>query len=196
MQAGGQFTSGNLYMAPDYITAGHLLEHLSGIPLVGDAQKLPLALRPAGFYDAGDAQQRAALMLEAKHIDKLLIITPDMGYYRRMYELRDECFFVNLTLRLLEQGADVCLDTGMRKTRLLPKVKEWMETFRQYGIRLLFCKEEESREELIRELVTAKDVDRCFRQGKRELITGITAIVTPYALDEAKEKGVTICREL
>ena len=196
MQAGGQFASGNLYMAPDYITAGHLLEPLSGIPLAGDAQKIPQALRPAAFYDAGDAQRRAALMLEAKHIDRLLVITPDMGYYRRLCELRDECFFVNLTLRLLEQGADVCVDTGMRKTRLLPKVKEWMEALRHYGIRLLFCKEEESREEIVRELVTAKDVDRCFQQGKRELITGVAAIITPYALDEAREKGITICRQL
>ncbi len=196
-QVEGQLSFETLYMAPDYIAAGRFVDSMASAVLLGDAQKLPQSLRPAHFYDAGDARHRTSLMLQAPQMKRLMVITPDMGYYRRLFELRDECFFVNLTLRLLEQGADVCIDTGMRKTRRLPKVKEWMEMLQQFGVRLLFCKEDESTSgDIIRELVTAKDIDRCFRQGKKELLTGANAIVTPYALDEAKEKGVTICKQL
>lgn len=177
-----------LILIPDYLSCAL---GVGNTPVLGEAAKLPAELTGKNFFDVNDAQSRIKLMLLVPEIARASVFTPPMSYYRRLAELRDDCFFANLTLRLLAGGAFITIKSGMCREMVPPGAAAWMKELVRTGVRIEY-QQLQRPEPAQKELITAADVSACARQGRRELVAAHNAIVTPYARDEAKEKGITI----
>lgn len=187
-----KLTSEKLIVIPDFIIGfNDETMDFSGAHLVACADKLPASLRRDGLLDANDADCRVRAMLLVERVAELIILTPSFSFYRKLAEMRDECFFVNMALRLIALDAYVTIATGMRQSRIPAPLNENIEELNQWNIKMLF---EAAPEQIApdKELILAEDVIRAAKSGKTDIVAGKNAIVTPYAWDEAKERNITI----
>lgn len=177
-----------LVAVPDYVTLSGVLEPFAGLPIVGLADKFAGA-----SINAGNAEDRRKLMHRLDDFAALTLVTPSAGFFRRLSELSDNCFFVDLTLRLALRGAAIDIITGMREDRLTPEVNKWLDSARGIGVTLIYIKPQAA-EAKERELILAKDVYNVYKAGGREITASRNAIVTPYAWDEARDRGISIIK--
>lgn len=182
----------SLIMIPDHLSTAAGAFAADSI-VIADLAKLPRALCTANCLDVNEPSHRQKLMLLVPAIDRFTVLTPAMSYYRRVCELRDDCYFADLTLRLIANGASGRIITGMRRAHVPPMAAEWLRTLARYGLHIQY---EETPENALpaRDLITAADIASCAKQGRREILAAKDAIITPYAVDEAKERGIAILR--
>ena len=186
----GQRTK-SLILIPDYMSVRSIHGQPSDALIVGDPDKVPGELRTDRFLDVTDAASRRTVVQMVPEVAPAAVVTPSMAFYRRVFELRDDCFFADLTARLLATGAHVSIVSGMQRVRVPKRAAEWLRDLSADGARIVF---EDAPETTggAPELITAADVAACGRQGRKELLAAPRAIVTPAARDEAKERGITI----
>ena len=175
-----------LIAIPDYLTLPEALEKLAEHPVVACASKYP-----ACSYDSEKPPDRRALMSKLMEFSDLTILTPSAGFLSRLCTHDDRCFFVDLTLRLIAAGGGVEISTGMRKETMTAQQAGWIAEIQNFGVRTDFLDKPETAAPE-KDLVLAEDVLSCFRAGKRELTCAANAIITPYAWDEARDRGVVI----
>lgn len=178
-----------LLAIPDYCTAAPGAGYQAA---VGRAALLAQAA-PEGMLDADDAAVRAQLMQQQAQYQALLVHTPRSSYYRRLCGMEDECFFVDLALRMMNRGASVRIVTGMAESCLPKALRASMDALRAQGIALDFLSAPFVPAPPL-DLVTAKEVERCHRAGRRLLVAAQSAVVTPGAWDAARDWNITIER--
>ena len=184
----------SLVLVPDYLTAGGLAGRITDAYLVGDVQKIPGELRTDRFLDVNDPAVRQTVMQMVPRVLRARIMTPSSAFYRRVAELRDDCFFADLTIRLLLSGADVTIQSGMVREHIPKRMQAYLQQIAEDGAHIVYLPTEPTARPALT-LITAEEVAACYRQGRRELEAAPGAIVTPYARDEAKELGVTILND-
>ncbi len=184
----------HLVLIPDYLTAGGLTGQITDAYLVGDVNRIPGELRTDRFLDVNDPAIRRTVMQMVPKVLRASVMTPSPAFYRRVAELRDDCFFADLTARLLMSGAEVTIRSGLAQNRVPKRLKTCLRQIAEDGAHIVYLPEEPSARSAPT-LVTAAEVAACYRQGKRELEAAPGAIITPYARDEAKELGVTILND-
>ena len=179
----------SLVLIPDYLTAGGLAGRITDAYLIGDVNKIPGELRTDRFMDVNDPK-----MQMVPRVMRAQIMTPSSAFYRRVAELRDDCFFADLTARLLMSGAEVTIRSGMVREHIPKRMQAYLNQIAEDGAHIVYLPTEPTVQTALT-LITAADVAACRRQGRRELEAAPGAIVTPYARDEAKELGVTILND-
>ena len=184
----------SLVLIPDYVNAGGLTGQITDAYLVGDVNKTPGELRTDRFLDVNDPAVRRAVMQMVPRVLRARIITPSPAFYRRVTELRDDCFFADITARLLFSGADVSIQSGMVRERIPQRMQAYLHQIGENGAHIVYLPSQSTARSALT-LITAAEVASCYRQGKRELEAAPGAIITPYARDEAKELGVTILND-
>ena len=184
----------SLILIPDYLSACGFTGQLLGSYIVGDVKKIPGELQSDRFMDVNDPAARKAAMQMVPRVLRAKVMTPSAAYYRRVAELRDDCFFADLTSRLLLGGADVTIYTGFTRGRVPKRLQEYLHQLSEDGAHIVYQAAEPAGLPLPT-LITAAEVESCFHQGRTELETAPGAIVTPAARDEAKELGVTILND-
>lgn len=157
---------------------------------VGRASVL-MQLAPAGMHNADEAQTRALLMQQQAQYQALLVQTPQASYYKRLCAMQDSCFFVDITLRMVGRGARVRVVTGMAEGLLPPTLQKDMDMLRTWGITLDF-QEAPFAAPAPMSLVTAKEVERLYRTGRKLLVAASNAVITPSAWDAARDWNITI----
>ena len=184
----------SLILIPDYLSMDGLIGQMSGSYIVGDPDKVPGELRTDRFMDVNDPAVRKSVMQMVPRILRARVMTPSAAYYRRVAEMRDNCFFADITMRLLFGGADVTVYSGFLRERVPGRLQAYLLQLSEDGAHIVYQKPPETARPK-QTLITAADVASCFHQGRRELETAPGAIITPAARDEAKELGVTILND-
>ena len=184
----------SLVLIPDYLTAGGMTGLITDAYLIGDVHKIPGELRTDRFLDVNDPAVRQKAMQMVPRVLRARVMTPSSAFYRRVAELRDDCFFADLTARLLMSGAEVTIQSGLIRERVPKRMQAYLRQIAEDGAHIVYLPSEPTARPALT-LITAVEVAACYRQGKRELEAASGAIVTPYARDEAKELGVTILND-
>lgn len=183
----------NLILIPDYMSVTGLKGQPSDAILLGDPAKAPGELRTDRFLDVNDDAVRRMVMGLVPRIARVSVMTPSLAFYRRVYDLRDDCFFADLFNRLVSGGAYASIVSGMQREKVPRRAMEWLQAISEDGVKILYAASEAAAPGAP-DLVTADYVAACKRQGRTEIVTAPGAIVTPNAYDEAKEKGITIIK--
>ena len=186
--------SESLILIPDYVSTDGLSGQLFGTGILGDAGKVPGELRTDRFLEVNDPEVRKQVIRMVPKILRAKIITPSAAFYRRVAELRDDCFFSDLTLRLLMGGADVTIFSGFLRERVPKRLQVYLQQITEDGAHIAYRTAEISGKPKP-SLITAAEVAACYHQGRFELEAAPGAIITPAARDEAKELGVTILND-
>ena len=181
----------SLILIPDYLSVRSLSGQSREALIVADPEKVPGELRNDKFQNVQDALVRRTIMQMVPRINRAVVMTPAMAYYRRVFELRDDCFYADLTARLIASGAYVSVVTGLERAKIPKRAQEWMTSMAEDGVKMFYADPAPVQGQLP-DLVTASTVEAYYKQGLKELYAAQNAIVTPYAWDEAKERGITI----
>ena len=182
-----------LILIPDYLSVNSIEAVYSGSVIVGDPAKVPGQYQNDKFYDVTDATNRSRIMEMVPHVSKCLVMSPSFAYYRRVWELRDECFFADLTERLVAGGSYVEIHSGLMRDRVPRMAKEWLSDLAADGIKIIYeVAPIIPQMAATRELITAADVTSAAKKGITEIVAAPRAIITPGAWDEAKERNITI----
>ena len=184
----------SLVLIPDYVSAGSLTGQITDAYLVGDVNRIPGELRTDRFMDVNDPAVRRSVMQMVPRVLRARIVTPSPAFYRRVAELRDDCFFADITARLLFSGAEVTIQSGMVREHIPQRMQTYLHQIGEDGAHIVYLPSQPAARSALT-LITAAEVSACYRQGRRELEAAPGAIVTPYARDEAKELGVTILND-
>lgn len=183
----------NLIMIPDYLSVNSIEGVHSGALIVGCSDKVPGQYQNDKFIDVLNPDNRSRVMELLPQVQKCLIMSPSLAYYRRVWELRDDCFFADMTQRLVAKGAYVEIHSGLLRDKVPRMAKEWFADLAADGIKIIYeVAPIIPTSPNVRELVTAADVTAAAKKGITEIVTTPRAIVTPGAWDEAKERGVVI----
>ena len=184
----------NLILIPDYLSVNSIEGADSAALIVGDATKVPGQYQNVDkFIDVRPAENRSRIMEMVPKIQKCMVMSPSLAYYRRVWELRDDCFFADLTQRLVAGGSYVEIHSGLMREKVPRMAKEWLADLGADGIKIIY-EVAPIRPSAVstRELITAADVVTASKQGITEIVTAPRAIITPGAWDEAKERHVII----
>ena len=184
----------NLILIPDYLSVNSIEGADSGAIIVGDASKVPGQYQSTDkFIDVIPAVNRSRIMEMVPKIQKCMVMSPSLAYYRRVWELRDDCFFADLTQRLVAGGSYVEIHSGLLRDKVPRMAKEWLGDLGADGIKIIYEVEPILPSAAnTRELVTAADVIAASKKGIAEIVTAPRAIITPGAWDEAKERNIII----
>jgi len=175
-----------LIVIPDYLTLAESRATEDGHPIVACKSKFPKC-----HYDAENADHRRDLMARLMDYTDMTVLTPSAGYLSRLCAHDDRCFFVDLTLRMIAAGAGVTINTNMRRDALTEKIGQWLDAVREFGVEVTYLDKPDTAAP-DKDLILAEDVLNCYHAGMRELVCAANAIITPYARDEARDRGVTI----
>jgi len=181
----------NLVLIPDYVSIPVQDLLSSGMYIAGDLKKVPDYCQHNGFVNVEDPANRKALMEMVPQVTRVKIVSPSLAFYKRVNQMEDECFFVDITLRFIIAGTDVEIHSGFMRERIPHIAASWIKTMVETGVKVYYYDPLPSTKEQKR-LIIASDILNCYRQGLQELVTAPGTIITPGARDEAKEKGVTI----
>ena len=181
----------SLVLIPDYLSVPNLSGQPSDAVIVGDPAKVPGQWQNDRFLDVLDPETRREVMQMVPETVRAAVMTPSLAFYRRMAELRDDCFYADLVQRLLGSGVQVSVVSGLERARVPRSAAAWIKELASDGVKIVY-RDATADRVAARDLVTAADVAAAARQGLKELLAAPHAIITPYARDEAKERGVTI----
>ena len=181
----------SVILIPDYMSVKSVKGQPSDAMIIGDPDKVPGELRTDRFQDVNDPLVRRTVMQMVPDVARAAVMTPSLAFYRRVYEMRDDCFFADITARLLASGAYVSVVSGMQRARVPKRAEEWFRELGSDGVRILY-EDAPMETDGAPTLITAADVAACGRQGRKELLAAPRAIITPAARDEAKERGINI----
>jgi len=127
----------------------------------------------------------------APDVARVKIISPSLSFYKRVFQMEDNCFFADITMRFIVSGVNIEIHSGFVREKVPHFAACWIKAMMEAGVKVLY-KDSPTNIKGTKKLIVASDITNCYKQGLKELFAAPGAIITPGARDEANEKGVTI----
>lgn len=151
------------------------------------------------FIDLKKAEERHCLTGALSNYTKIYCVSPGLKFMSLLSDLDYNDFIAEVLTAGALRGIEtfMLLDyslSGVTSKELAEKVRALVDSINSKGIRVVSIveKEEEIPPAVLRELITAEDIDSMWNSGNRTINYHKGIVITPLAVDRARELGMRL----